>query len=92
MASTGGDESIDALRRKMLAVGEQLIAELTREDRLSKRGFKRPDDATVLREWKESRRMVEALAEKYTEAIAEYRQAMAQTIRVQPKRRRLRRL
>jgi hypothetical protein len=56
---TGGDESVDALRRLMLAVGEQLIAELVREDKLSERGFKHPDDATILKEWKESRSMVE---------------------------------
>jgi CRISPR/Cas system-associated endonuclease Cas1 len=88
MGSTGGDKSVDSLRRRLLAVGEQLIAELAREDKLSERGFKRPDDATILKEWKESRRIVETLAEKYAETIAEYRQAMEQTIRVQPKRRR----
>ena len=87
MGATGGDELVDALRRIMLAVGEQLIAELARDDKLSGRGFKHSDDATILKEWKEPRSMVETLAEKYVEAIAEYRQSMEKTIRVQPKRR-----
>lgn len=79
-------EPVDPLPR-MLAVGEQLITELAREKQLSKRGLKHANDATVLKERKESRRMVETLAEKYAEALAEYQKAMEQTIRVQSRRR-----
>ena len=80
MGATGGDESVDALRLRMLAVGQQLIAELAREKELARRRSrsKYPDDeaSIIFKEWKVSRGTVDTLAEKYVEAIAEYRKAI----------------
>ena len=55
MSANSDDESLDALRLRMLAVGDQLAAELARENRLSRRAFKHPDDAAVVKQWHDSR-------------------------------------
>ena len=71
-----------------MAVGEKLLTELAHEEKLSQRGSKHADDATILAEWKDSRIMVETLAVKYAAAITGYRNAMEQAIPVQPIKRR----
>jgi len=86
----GCDESVDDLCLTMLAVGDQLAAALAREHRLSRRGYKHPDDLTVLNEWKDSRRMVDTLSEQYTAAIMRYRQAVERAIRLESEARKVR--
>ncbi len=77
-------KSADALRRRMLAVGDQLIAELARESRLTKRSKR---DASVPEELKASRKKVERLADEYAEAIQAYRKALERQILPRPARR-----
>jgi hypothetical protein len=78
-------ESVDGLRREMLEIGEQLLAELARESKLAMRRPKRSEAAAVLEEWRASRASVDTLAEAYLRALVRYRQAMAKTIPVWPK-------
>src|SRR5215470_7962679 len=70
---------VDALRRRMLGIGKQLIAEISREAGYRRRRSK-STDADVLISWCQCHFRIERLAAEYVEAIAAYRTAMSETI------------
>ncbi|MDR3701590.1 MAG: hypothetical protein P4L56_18215 [Candidatus Sulfopaludibacter sp.] len=70
-----GIDLVEELRLLLQAVGDELIAELALEDRIGRRAARHPHDPAVLKEWKDSLRIVEALAKQYADIKMQYRLA-----------------
>jgi hypothetical protein len=75
MCASSNNEHVGELHRTMLAVAYQLISELDRGDRISRRALKHPDDPTVLSEWRDSLKAMNALAEQYAHVSKRYQHA-----------------
>ncbi len=73
-----GIDVVEELRLLLQAVGDQLLAELAVEDRIGRRAARHPHDPAILKEWKDSLGIVDALVTQYADIKMRYRQAAAE--------------